>query len=54
MALADVAEPRSVDPLDSGDICPGGFYGAPGAGHQVQQDQVTPCLDGLRRVVGPR
>src|SRR5258706_7156602 len=41
MALADVAEPRSVDPLDCGDICPGGVYGAPGAGHQVQQDQVT-------------
>ena len=41
MALADVAEPGSVDPLDRGDICSGGVYGAPGAGHQVQQDQVT-------------
>src|SRR5208282_2631998 len=41
MALADVAEPRSVDPLDRGDICPGGVYVAPGAGDQVQQDQVT-------------
>jgi hypothetical protein len=36
MALADVAEPRSVDPLDRGDIRPGGVHGAPGAGYQVQ------------------
>jgi len=41
MALADVAETRPVDPLDRGDIRPAGVHGAPGAGHQVQQDQIT-------------
>jgi hypothetical protein len=41
MALADITESRSVDPLDRGDICPGGVYGALGTGHEVQQNQVT-------------
>ncbi len=41
VALADVAEPGSVDPLDRGDVGPGGVHGAPGAGDQVEQDQVA-------------
>ena len=41
MALAGVAEPGPVGPLDRGDVGPGGVDRAPRAGHQVQQYQVA-------------